>query len=191
MSQGINSENRFTENKGNVGFKYGLIAGAALSVFYLILYKCGIEIFVSGYAYIGYLIIIGLAVFAGIRQRNLNGGTIEFGEALKIVFTVFALAFLLQTIVSYILFNYVDVAFKEAYNQKTLQTAEEILKRLGTPQDKIDDTIDELSKKDNFSIGNILLGYGSNCILFFLVSLIIAAIIKRKPAPFENTFNQA
>lgn len=179
------------ERKKNAGLTYGLIGGLALSVYFIIMYLGGVDFFMGPLAWLGYVIIIVIAVLAGLKQRKLNGGSLEFGEALKVVFLVFALGFLLQTIVSHIIFNYIDVPFKEAMTQKTIEKTEEIMKSFGATDDQIDKALEEASKRDNFSIKSQLLGYGFSCILFFLISLIIAAIIKRKPAPFENSFNQA
>jgi hypothetical protein len=179
------------EKRKNVGLTYGLIGGLALSVYFILMYLGGVEFFMGPLSWLGYVIIIVIAVLAGLKQRKLNGGSLEFGEALKVVFLVFALGFLLQTITSHILFNYIDVPFKDAMTQKALEKTEDLLKRFGASQDQIDKALEDAAKRDSFSIKSQLLGYGVTCILFFLVSLIIAAIIKRKPAPFENSFNQA
>jgi hypothetical protein len=176
--------------KSNTGLTYGLIGGLALSVFLLVLYLVGTSAFMSPAAWIGYIVIIAIAVLAGVRQRKLNGGYIEFGEALKVVFAVFALSFLIQTVFSYILLNYIDVPFRDALTQATMDKTEEFMRRMGMPDSEIDKALTEASKQDPSSIKNTLLGYGISLIVFFIISLIIAAIIKRKQPVFDNSFNQ-
>jgi hypothetical protein len=176
--------------KSNTTLMYGVIGGLALSVFLLVLYLIGTSAFLSPAAWIGYIVIITIAVLAGLRQRKLNGGYIEFAEALKIVFGVFALSFLIQTIFSYILLNYIDVPFRDALTQATMDRTEEFMKRMGMSADEIDKALTEAGKTDPSSIKNTALGYGISLIVFFIISLIIAAIIKRKAPVFDNSFNQ-
>lgn len=179
-----------TTKSSNPGLLYGLLGGLAMSVFLLLLYLGGVEYFMSAIAWLGYCIIITIAILGGLRQKKLNGGYITFGQALKVVFTIFALAFLIQTTFSYILLNHVDTSFRDNLTQATLVKTEEMLKKFGASDAQIEEAVKRVSEQDSYSIKNILLGYGMMCILFFLVSLIIAAIIKRKPQPFENSFNQ-
>lgn len=176
--------------RSSTGLIYGLLGGLIMSIFLLLLYVGGVSYFMSAVAWLGYLIIITIAVLAGVRQKKLNGGYLSFGEALKVVFTVFALAFLIQTIFSYVLLNYVDTSFRDNLTQATLVKTEEMLKKFGASESQIEEAVKRASEQDSYSFKNIALGYGMMCILFFLISLIIAAVIKKKPQPFENSFNQ-
>lgn len=177
------------EKKSNIGMTYGLMAGLALVVFLVLMYLGGIEAFLSPAAWLGYVIIITFAVLAGLKQRKVNGGYLEFSQALKVTFTVFALGFLLQTLFSYVLFNYIDVSFREALTQRTMEKTEEMLRNFGASEDTIEQTIAGASNTNSYSIGNQLLGYGVMCIVFFIISLIISAIIKRSRPAFDNSFN--
>jgi hypothetical protein len=174
----------------NTGLWFGLIAGLVMVIYTLCLYLAGVDYFLGKIAWLGYILIITMAVWAGLRQKKANGGFLAFGEALKVVFMVFALGFLMQTLFSYVLFNYIDTGFRDALTQATLQKTEEFMKAFGATDQQIDKAMSEAGKKDNYSFGNVLLGYGIWCIVFFIVSLIIAAIIKKKKPPFENSFNQ-
>lgn len=178
------------ENKASsIGLTYGFIAGLLLILLTVLLYMNGAKAFLSPAAYLGYVIIIAAAVLAGIKQRKLNGGYLEFWPAVKVVFTVFAVGFLLQTIFNYILLNIIDPTFKEQLMIATMEKTEEILRRFGTPDSQIDEVMKASREQDSFSFGNQLLGYGVLCIMFFLISLLIAAIVKRKRPEFDNDFN--
>ena len=67
---------------------------------------------------------------------------------------------------------------------------EEMLRRFGASEDDIEKAIAQGSSSDSYALKNIFLGYGVMCIVYFIVALIISAIIKRRPNNFENTFNQ-
>ncbi len=77
--------------KTNVGLTYGLICGLASVVFGLVLYLGGVKWFVNPIAYFGFAIPIIIAVLAGLKQKSLQGGYLEFAEALKVVFTTFVI----------------------------------------------------------------------------------------------------
>jgi len=181
-----------TVTRSNVGMTYGLIAGLAMIVLSLCLYLAGVKIFTNmTLGLIGYLVIILLAVMAGMKQRNQQGGYLTFAEALKTVFLVFVLAFLLQTIFNYVLFNYIDTSFRDAVTQVTMEKTEAMMRRFGAPDSDIEKAMESISSTDSYSIKNLGIGFAMMCIVFFLVSLIIAAIVKKNRPPFENpTINQ-
>ncbi len=179
-----------TPRKKNIGFTYGLIGGLILVVYLLLLYLGGVSYFLGALGWLGAVFIIGLAVMAGIKQKQINGGYLNFSEALKVVFTVFVVAFLIQTVFNFILLNYIDTSFRDALTLATLEKTEAFMKRMGLSESQIEEAMKNASNTNNYSVRNVSLGFGFMCIICFLVSLIIAAIIKKKRPPFENTFNQ-
>jgi hypothetical protein len=86
------------EAKSNVALTYGLIAGLVITVITLLQYLGGLDMYLSPVGYISYLIIITMAVLAALKVRKSNEGFLEFSQALKVTFTVFAIAMLIQTI---------------------------------------------------------------------------------------------
>ena len=128
-----------------------------------------------------------MAIIAGQKQKKLNGGYLEFGEALKVTFSVFASAWLLQTFFLYVLLNFIDPSFKEAVTVETMNRTEEFLGKIGMSDSKIDEAMDKAREGDSFSFGNLMLSYGVWCIVWFVASLIISAIIKKKQPPFPTT----
>jgi hypothetical protein len=168
----------------NPGLTYGLIAAAALIAFTTILYLGGIKLYLSGTAYLGYVIILLLAVLATQRQKKLNGGYLEFKDALRIAFTVLVLAMLAQSLFNYVLFNFIDKDFKEAVAQASMEKTEEWLKKFGMPEEKISQAIEEERNKNQYSFSRVLLGFSVACIFQFLIALIIAAVTKKKNTEF-------
>jgi hypothetical protein len=168
---------------------YGVIAGLAICVLSIILYLMGSGPFLS-YAWFNYIILIVIAVLAGLAKRKANNGYLPFAEALKTVFGTMVLAMLIQTIFNYVLFNYIDVSFGEAMKQASIDKAEEMMQSLNVPQDTIDKEIDKASKENPNSLVNLFMGFGIFAIISFIISLIIAAIIKRNKPEFENTFKE-
>lgn len=160
--------------------QYGLISALAGVLFYIILYLGGVKMFMSPVAYIAYLIPIVFATLAALKAKSNNGGFLEFSEALKITFGVFVITSLATSVLSYVLMNFIDTDFAQAMQQATLEMTEKMMKKFGASQDQIDKALTEASKKSPFTIGKIALGFAISCILWFLFSLIISAIVKKK-----------
>lgn len=178
-------------SKMNSGIFYGLIAAGAAIVFSLVLYILGASYFVHPIAFLAYLIPIIFAVLAGKAQKKEQGGYLEFSQALKTVFTVFVIWSFLSTVFSFVLLNYIDVPFREAMAQQAAEKTEEIMQKFGAPQKDIDKAVEDALNGNSFSLKSQFLGFALGSIFWFLISLIIAAIIKKKKPEFDtNSFNQ-
>lgn len=177
-----------TVKSSNTGLLYGTIGGLAMIVFTLCLYLAGVQAFGNMMlGLLGYAIIITVAVLAASKQKQLNGRYLPFGTALKTVFTVFVLAFLLQTIFNYVLLNYIDTSFRDSLTQLTIEKTEALLRKFGAPESEIEKTLQSMGSADSYSIKNLFLGFGMMCIVSFLIALIIAAIVKKNKPAFEES----
>ncbi len=134
---------------------YGLIAGLIIVVITLLQYLGGVDMFMSPIGYVSYLVVITMAVLAALKVRKENEGFLEFGEALKITFSVFALALILQTVFVYILFNFIDIPFKEAVADESLKKSEQFMKKMSMSDSDIDKAIDSQRGVDPFSVSRI------------------------------------
>lgn len=175
-----------TSRKNNYGLIYGIIAGLVVCIITLLQYLGGLDMYLSPVGYVSYLVIIVMAILAGIRQKKDNGGFLEFSEALKASFTVFALALLLQTLFTFILFNYIDVPFKQAVSQEIMNKAENMMKKMGESDSRIDQALENERGKDQFALSSVMLGYGISCIMSFLICLIISVSIRKSKPVFDN-----
>lgn len=174
----------------NLGVLYGLINAGVAIVFTVILYLGGAKMFVSPVAYVGVVLPIVVCVIGALQIKKQRGGYLEFSEALKATFLILVIGSLIATLFQFILFNYIDVSFREAMAQVTAEQAEKLMRRFGAPEDDIDKAVEDTLNKNNYTIGRLLLGFVFGCIWWFIVALIVSAIVKRKRPQFENTFNQ-
>lgn len=173
----------------NIGQLYGLINGGVAIVFTLILYFIGVNAFLSMFTWVGVALMIAVSVMGGLQKRKLQGDYIEFGEALKLTFTILVLGSLLNTIFEYILMNFLDVPFRQALAQATADKAEQMMERFGMPESQIDKATEQILNGNTYSAGSLFLSFAFRCIGWFIVALIVSAIIKRKRPPFDNSFN--
>jgi hypothetical protein len=172
--------------KISISVACGLIAGLALILLVTILYLGGIESYL-GYYWLGWLVLIGAAITGAALEKKARDGYLEFRDALKAAFTVFVIAMLLQSLYSWILMNYIDRGFRDAVERVTLDKTEKFMQGLKIDQDTIDKSIDEQRGKNQYSLPKILMGLCFTYIVCFLVSLLIAAIIKKKKPEFHDT----
>jgi hypothetical protein len=175
-----------TAPKTNIGMNYGLIAGLIITVISLLQYLGGLDTYLSPVSYVSYLVVITMAVLAALKVRRANEGFLEFGAALKVTFTVFAIALLLQTLFIYLLFNYIDVDFKNAVSQEVMNKSEQMMRQMGASDSQIEKIIDEQRNTDQFSFLRVMLGYAITCIVAFIFCLLISVIVKRSKPTFNN-----
>ncbi len=175
-----------TESTTNTGLTYGLIAGLIVCVILLLQYLGGLDMYLSPVGYIAYLVMITMAVLAALKVRRSNEGFLEFSTALKVTFTVFAIALLLQTLFNYILFNFIDVSFKEAVSQEVINKTEQMMRNFGASDSQIEEALESERNKDQYSPTRVLLGYAISCIIAFIICLLIAVIVRRNKPAFNN-----
>ena len=175
-----------TETRSNFGLNYGLIAGLVITVITLLQYLGGLDMYLSPIGYVSYLVIITMAVLAALKVRKTNEGFLEFSQALKVTFTVFVIAFFIQTVFTYILFNFIDVSFREAVAQEALNSAEKLMKKIGLSDSQIDEQLEKERSSNPFSFFKVLLGYALTCIVAFIFCLLISLIVKKSKPAFHN-----
>ncbi len=166
--------------QSNPLIQYGVMSAVVGILVYIILYLGGVKFFMSPVAYFAYAIPIIFAVLACLKQKKNQGGYLEFSKALKISFGVFVITSLATSILSYVLMNFIDLEFSQAMQQASMEMTEKMMKRFGAPQDTIDKALADAANKSPFTLGKMALGFAFSCILWFLISLIIAAIVKKK-----------
>lgn len=141
------------------------------------------------------ILMIGLSAFFSLMLRKTAGGFWNFSEALKSIFTMLAIAIIITHIGS-ALFNVIVPEPQQVVFDKTINMTIETMESMGVEDDVIDKQVADLEKtRDDlrvFSIGQTLKGLGVNLILYFVFSLILAAIFKReRPAFLRVPANEA
>ena len=173
--------------KISIAVACGLIAGLALLLLTTILYLGGVNAFLGYGAYLGYLILIVAAVASAVLEKKAQNGYLEFKEALKAAFLVFVISLALQSIFNWILMNFIDTGFRNALERAILDKTEKFMQSMKIDQDVIDKSLDEQRGKNQYSLPKILMGLCFSYVFSFLISLLIAAIVKKKKPEFQDT----
>jgi len=167
-------------NQRSITGIYGLTAGLALIGYTLLLYRFGVQAFLGMWAHLGTLMVFALAASAAIAQKKMNGGYLEFREALKAAYAVIVIAFAMQTLLTWALMNYIDIPFRQAVEPEVLKRHGDMLKQMGAPADQIEKTIAEERGQNQYTFKAVLRGLFITYILYFLVAVLIAVIVKKK-----------
>ena len=165
---------------------YGLIGGACIVLFMTVLYKGGVDVYLGAFAWLGYLLMIGFAVAATLAAKKENGGSLEMIQALKTCFTVFVIVLAAQTLFIWVLVNYIDTHFRELLIVEMDKRTEAAYKYIGYDQQKIEEMMSQIRGSDHFPFRGMLTSLATVYIVFFLISLVIAAIVKKKKVEFSD-----
>ena len=158
---------------------YGGILGLIMSISGYMYYNSGLSTTTSMIVSFGSVIV--LTVLSGLAYRKSQEGFASFGELIKLFAGVIFLGILLSTVFTMIYVSTLDEATKADISERMLENALGMYESMGMPQDQIDAMSDQLEKQfDNiFSIGTLIQGVLINVVVYFIISLIPAAIIKK------------
>lgn len=159
---------------------YGGIAAAAMVLLVFMTYKGGIESFLNKSVWLINLIPLTFGVIAALTERKRQGNYLEFRSALRIIFGILVIALAVQGLFIWLLTHVFDTHFGQALIPAWLKDTETTYRRFGMPEDEIAKNIAAEKGTDPFDIPNTMLGLARDYIVGFLISLILAAITKRK-----------
>ncbi|MEL6810747.1 MAG: DUF4199 domain-containing protein [Bacteroidota bacterium] len=160
---------------------YGLILGGILAISSAIMYAVNVELFTKWWLGIIFFLI---ALFTGIvsvaKSKSLLGGFMSFKQAFTAYFITIAIGLFIGVVVSILIFAFLDPGAADYLNEQAMIMQESILKRFGTPEAEIERQMAAMEGKNNYSLGNQLLGYVFQLAFYSLFGLLVALIMKRK-----------
>lgn len=160
----------------------GLYLGLILSAFTIIGYAVYLDLFTKWWFGIGTMIlVIIIGIMSATKARKLSGGFISFKSAFTSYFTSIVIGLAISTVVSIVLFNFIDTEAGQLLQEKIIESQMAMLENFGAPQEAIDDAMQRMEGEDNFfSIGNVVKSFAYQLLGFSIVGLIVAAVVKRK-----------
>ena len=159
---------------------WGLYLGIALTLSTIIGYM-NLDLFTKWWFGIGMLIlIIVLGIISAMKSRGLQGGFISFKEAFTSYFITVALGIVISTVVSILIFNFIDPDAAITLKDKILNSTVEMMENFGAPADAIAETVEKMEADDNmFAIGKTLQNLAFQLIGYSVVGLIVALVVKK------------
>ena len=166
--------------------KNGLTYGAVLALISIVsttlIYVIDIKLFMNwwlGGITLILNIIIGITLVSKTKKQLDNN--ITFKEAFSVYFIAGIIGSTFSALYNYVLFNFIDPQAKETLKEMTIKYTVEMMEKFGTPKEALNQTIAQLQKADNYSIGNILMGLLFVYVIIAVFGLLLAAIFKTRP----------
>lgn len=147
----------------------------------------------SSFAFSIIQLLIGavLAALFTIDLKKKVGGFWSFKVALKHIFVMFILQAFIVYAFTIVFSKYLDPNYAQTMKTLILDNTEETLKKFITEPDQLKEamkkTEENLEAQFNPSFSQMLIGFGTVMIIYFIGALVFAAIFKKDRPVFINT----
>lgn len=163
----------------SVGIRYGIITGFVSIIFSLILYMTGLHLN-KGLSYLGMIIPVVGIVLAYKHFKSENAGYMSYAQGLGLGTTLAVVAGVLSSIFTYIYLKFIDGSIIEQIRNASVEE----LEKNGMSDEQIEQA---MSMTESFTSPEMMFVFGIVGAAFwgFIVSLIVAAIMKNSRPEFE------
>ncbi|GEP52066.1 hypothetical protein FNO01nite_27380 [Flavobacterium noncentrifugens] len=169
------------ENLRKNAVKFGLFLGLFLIVVTTIMYAVDLSLFTKPWIGVTNLIVITLfGAFAGITYKKQQGGFLTFKEAFTAFFITVVIGFLLSTIYTILLFNFIDPEAKAVITENLIKYTVSMMQSFGAKAADVNKIIEDLQKTDSFGAVAQLKGFAINLVIYSIIGLVTALIIRRE-----------
>jgi tetrahydromethanopterin S-methyltransferase subunit B len=160
---------------------FGVILGLTLVVLTTLMYAIDINTFTSSWAGIVTIVIItGFGAVAASKQKKANGGFLSFKESFTCFFITVVLGVFISTLYSILLFNFIDPEAKTVIMENLIKKTIGMMEKFGAKPADINAMSQEMQKTDSFGLWGQLKGFLFNIILYSIIGLITALIVRRE-----------
>jgi len=160
---------------------YGFYIGAILVAFTVISYVVDITLLTKWWlGILLFLVILILGIVSVAKAKSILKGFISFKQAFTAWFVAIVVGMLISTVVSIVLFNFVDPSAAEIVKEKTIEATVSMMENFGAPQSEIDKAIVTMENQNQFAIGTLLKSLAWQFLFYAVIGLIVAAIMKKK-----------
>lgn len=187
------SEERSSVSAKSLAFKFGLIWAAINIVILLLIYYAVPQLIGTWKQSTVQMVVgIGLAIYFTLEIRKQIGGFWTYREAISTIFVLFITPSIIVFFFSLAFGKWIEPRYNDIISEATLNATTELMEKISSDQDVIDETIAEtevaLKKQLNPSFFDMIKSIGFSVLIYFIFSLIWAAIFKRdKPIFFSRS----
>lgn len=165
-----------------LSLRYGLLTGAISAVLSLVCWIINpvMQYTTTGISLLFLIVVIVLLVAFSLEIRKKIGGYWSFGEAFKSLFIMSVYISIVTIAFHYILFNFIDPTLSQTVTEAMSSKLEADLSKAGMSQDKIDEINKSIVGKFDANFKNEAINLGVGIIIYAVIDLIIAAIVKKQ-----------
>ncbi|MCB4798744.1 DUF4199 domain-containing protein [Neotamlana laminarinivorans] len=164
----------------SLALNWGLYLGVLLTLSTILGY-INLDLFTKmWYGIILLIAVIVFGVISAVKSKKLLGGYISFKDAFTSFFITVSVGLAISTIVSIIIFNFIDPEAAIVLKEKMMNSQVEMMRNFGAPQEAIEQAVEKLEAEENmFSITNVVQNFIFQLIGYIIVGLIAALVIKK------------
>ena len=160
---------------------YGLFLGLFIIVTTTLVYVLDISLFTaSWYGLLSMTVIVVFGAYAAIQAKKNQGGFLTFKETFTSFLVTVLVGLSISTLFSVLLFNVIDPEAKQIITDNVIKMTTEMMGKFGTKPADINAIIKEMQKTDSFGVVGQLKGFVFNIIIYSVIGLITALIIRRE-----------
>lgn len=161
--------------------KIGLFLGLFVIVATTLVYTIDLSLFTaSWYGMANMAIVIAFGVTAAIQAKKSQGGFLTFRQTFTSFFIAVLVGLFLSTVFSILLFNIIDPEAKQIITDNVIKMTAGLMEKFGTKPADINEIIKEMKKTDSFGVYGQLKGFLFNIIIYSVIGLVTALIIRRE-----------
>jgi len=162
--------------KYNLSIRYGILAGISVILYMLVFYWYDVKVMLGPSVFWSTTLLFIVGMFFAAREERKVREFMTFREVLPVAFVTYLVANLFFYDFLYILFNFVDSSLPELQRQVSLEAIQE-----SGFTEYVEEAIEEIEKMPaEFTLGQAFFDYVRSAIFGFLLSLIIAGLVRNK-----------
>lgn len=164
----------------SIATNYGLYLGVLLAIITVLAYAVKLELLTNMWLGIAILlVIIVFGIISVVKVKQAQNGFASFKESFTSYFVTVLIGLLISSVVSFLIFNVVDTEAAETLKQKTIEQTVQMMEGFNTPAEAIDQTVENMESQNQFGIVGILKSLAFQLVLFSIIGLIVAAVMKK------------
>lgn len=165
--------------------RFGLII-ASVGIFYtLMAYLVNLELLVNTFAGIGIWAVNMILLIVAVSQvKKAFGGYLTFKEGFSTFVLTYIISALVSAVFGILLFSVIDPEAAERVQELIIETTVNMMERFGAPEDSITEQVEALESTNQFSVVNQVKGFFTGIVLYAVIGLIVAAIMKKNKPEF-------
>jgi Protein of unknown function (DUF4199) len=163
------------------GINYGVVLGVISILMTTVIYAVNLKFYVSGwYLFLLFVLPIVIGIILLRKTKAELNNQLTFKEAFTTYFIFILIGILIPKVFSFILFNFIDPASKEALQEIIIENAISMMQKFGAPNSEVSKVITQMKEIDIFSIKEMFKSSLQFLLFMSVIGLIVAAFFKTK-----------
>ncbi|MDX1428170.1 MAG: DUF4199 domain-containing protein [Salegentibacter mishustinae] len=160
---------------------YGLYLGISFVVILALAYAFDLSLFTKWWFGIGLLVFaIVMATMATSKAKKLSSSLYTFKNAFSTFFLTIVIGTFISLIFNIILLNLIDPQAAETLTELTIESTRKMMEGFGAPEAQINEALQSMQDDNQYSVINQLKGYAFQLVMYAVIGLIVALVIREK-----------